>query len=62
MTYRRFILDGIEVEEVPTDTLSLRNMCYYCVLRGTACYERRDVSCHSDSREDGIDVVFRRVE
>jgi len=55
-------LDGALVETVPCSNLPMRNMCSYCVLRGTACYERRDVSCHADSRPDGVDVVFRAVE
>lgn len=59
---RRFVLDGVLVDEVPCDQLPKTNMCNYCMLKGTACYSRRDVDCHSDSRKDGRDVVFRRVQ
>ena len=58
----RFILDGVLVEEVPCDQLPVTNMCNYCLLKGTACHSRRDVTCHADSRPDGIGVVFRRVQ
>ena len=59
---RRFVLDGVLVEEVPCDQLPFTNMCNYCLLKGTACYSRKDVTCHSDSRPDGIGVVFQRVQ
>jgi hypothetical protein len=62
MTYRRFLLDGVQVDAVPTAGLPLTNMCNYCSLKGTACYDRDDVSCHADSRQDGVEVVFQPVE
>lgn len=58
----RMVLDGIEVEVVPCSQLPFTNSCNFCILKGTACYERRDVTCHSDSRPDGVDVVFRKVQ
>jgi hypothetical protein len=61
MRKRRFVLDGVLVEEVPCDQLPFTNMCNYCILKGTACYSRKDVTCHADSRPDGVDIVFRRV-
>ncbi len=55
-------LDGHRVEIVPVGDLPVTNMCNYCVLKGTACYSRKDVTCHADSRPDGVGVVFRKIK
>lgn len=51
-------IEGKTYTEKSTDDLPFGNACRYCAFNGTSCYDRGDFSCHSDSRDDGKDVVF----
>ena len=53
------IIDGIKYMEKAETELPFGNVCRYCAFYGTACYDRNDFNCHSDSRIDGIGVVFK---
>ena len=51
-------IDGIDYIERPDVELPFTNVCRFCAFDRTSCYDRKDFNCHSDSRPDGIGVVF----
>ena len=51
-------IDGKNYIEKNTDDLPYGNVCRYCAFYKTSCYNRKDFSCHSDSRQDRQDVIF----
>lgn len=51
-------IDGVNYIELPETDLPFGNVCRYCAFYGTPCYNRDDFNCHSDSRPNGIGVVF----
>lgn len=56
------IIDGKKYYEQPITHKPFSNICRGCAFYGSACYDRTDFSCHSDSRPDGIDVFFIEVK
>ena len=54
-------INGSAYYEFETDKLPTGDMCTYCDFYGTDCFDRRDFSCHADSRDDGRDVVFIKL-
>lgn len=52
------IIDGKSYIEKSTAELPFGNACNHCAFKGTSCYNRKDFTCHSDERPDGLDVVF----
>jgi len=55
-------IDGVEYIEIPETEFAFGNVCLECAFYGTGCYNRRDFSCHSDERPDGIGVIFKEGE
>uniref|UniRef100_A0A6H2A329 Uncharacterized protein n=1 Tax=viral metagenome TaxID=1070528 RepID=A0A6H2A329_9ZZZZ len=55
------IIDEKEYIEIPETEFPFGNVCRKCAFYGTACYDRDDYTCHSDSRADGIGVVFKEA-
>ena len=53
-------IDGLEYIEQPENELPFGNVCRHCDFYRTSCYNRDDFDCHSDSRPDGIGVIFVR--
>lgn len=51
-------IDGVDYIEMPDTNLPFGNVCHHCAFYGTPCYNRDDFNCHSDSRPDGMGVVF----
>ena len=65
------IIDGKKYIEKDTTDLPFGNVCRHCALSDwnkpknkyeMLCCDRKDFSCHSDSRQDGRDVVFVEVK
>ena len=57
----RLVRHGQVFEAIDTNQFPFGNACNYCAFKGTACYNETDFTCHSDSRPDGRDVVFKAV-
>lgn len=55
-------IDGIDYIEIPEIELSYGNVCKHCAFYGKACYNRGDFNCHSDSRLDGVGIIFIEKE
>jgi len=52
------VIDGIEYIEQSVTDLPFGNVCRHCAFYGKSCYNRDDFTCHSDSRPNGMGVVF----
>lgn len=55
------IWQGKRYTEVSADSFPFGNACNHCAFKGTDCYDQPTIDCHSDSRPDGKDIIFRFV-
>lgn len=56
------IHDGTKIAAVAIDYLPVTNFCHYCHFKGAGCEKPEGpLTCHGDSRADGLDVVFVKV-